>query len=400
MRAVLREVIPDGTQWGIKGDFFPDWLNLEFGQDLKDGSSLSFDYANDGVNASKLKPGIFLQIEFNNSSTWFDSIFYCQEMSGALLKGSTERRSRFACVSLRKLLSNVRWMPALGSEYMDEDAFKYVNVTPGDVIKAGIENFWSRAKSKYGDPMNWLSSVTVLPGTAWEYLIDETVGPTTSISEILDKYQELGIATARFHGFQLQLSHYNWGKADTSHIVDAQLRVGWNLREGEVAVSNTDVVTALLVKGSRDPFKEDSDVSSYAVQWVIAPSEYITEYGYLEGILEISDASSPDTLQAVGRNYIRTHLEPRRSTSYAMVNDIRDYKTGEVIDNIPLPLVDFQCGDTISVFNGDSTEAEKVYAISVSYGNHGTIPEISLTLNDYFDNWQVKFDQRLRRLEA
>ena len=398
MGVVLREVIPDGTQWGIMGEVLPHWSDLEFGQDLKGASSISFDYANQGANFDRLAAGMYVLPEVNGRRDWDNSIFYIRSTAGSLMPGSASNTTRFSGISLRGRLDSVRWMPAIGSTFMDDEMFRYSNVTPGAVIRAGVENYWSRARTLHGDPTNWLADVGVGTESYWKYRVDELVEPTTSVQAMITKYQDLGIGTARFEGFHLNTSHYEWYSEtpllDKSDSV--QLRVGLNLENGEFEETNESLITALLVKGAQDPFRTDTEIQSYAVQWVVASQDIIDKYGYHEGILEISDASNPTTLKAIGENYMRQHLEPRMSRSYTMVDNLRDPRSGRPLPT-PKALSDFQCGDSILILSKHGAFVEKVYAITMSFNNpqHATI---GLTLNDYFDDFMVQFDQRLRRL--
>lgn len=398
MGVILREIIPDGTQWGRMGDILPHWMNLEFGQDLKGPSSISFDYANDGAHFERLKGGMYVVPIVGGRHDWFDSIFYIRERTGSLMPGSTSKTTRFGGVSLRKRLDDVRWMPAIGSNYIDAEMFRYTNQTPGAIIKAGVENFWSRAKSQFGDDVPWLAGVGVSPDSNWHYRVDEVIEPTTSVNDIISKYQDLGIGTARFYGFHLNTAHYYWYTDGPSRdkTDEVQLKIGLNLENGEYEESYDNLITSLLVQGAADPFPKDESTQSYVVAWVTAPQEVIDKYGYHEDVLNVADATNPETLKAIGQNYLRKHLEPRMSRNFTMVDSLHDPRTGQPLPT-PQALVDFECGDSILVLSSDGAHEEKVYSITMSFSN----PEnasIGLTLNDYFDSWEVQFDQRLRRL--
>lgn len=124
----------------------------------------------------------------------------------------------------------------------------------------------------------------------------------------------------------------------------------------------------------------------------------IDKFGYHEDILDVSDASNPATLKSIGENYLKRHLEPRYSKTYTMVDSLYDNSTGKPL-NIPKAFIDFQCGDSILILADGGSSVETVYAITCSYSNPSQeSASIGLTLNDYFDSWAVKFDQRLKRL--
>lgn len=400
MAVILRQVIPDGTQWGEKAHVFPHWLNLEFGQDLIAPGSIKFDYATQGAHFDELKPGIFIVPEVNGNSSWFDSIFYINQRTGSNTIDSPGTAT-FSGVSLRKLLEGIRWMPAIGSTYIDSEGFRYNNASPGDVIKAGVENFWSRAKKRFKDPVHWIAAVNTSPASKWAYRLDEIIQPTTTVSEVIERYQELGVATARFYGFHLNCGHYDWYVNDPirDKTDSVQLKVGVNLVNADYSESDTELITSLLVKGAPDPFppEDKENLQTNTVVWVTASQAVIDKWGYHEGVLEVSDAANPTTLRAIGTNYINKHLAPRYSASYTMVDNLYDPRTGESLDT-PQALVDFQCGDSILVLTERGAIAEKVYAITLSYANATANPNIGLTLNDYFESWEVKFNQRLRRL--
>ena len=108
-------------------------------------------------------------------------------------------------------------------------------------------------------------------------------------------------------------------------------------------------------------------------------------------------AVQPSTVQAIGQNYLRNHMEPKHSTSYTMVDSLYDPRTGALLPT-PRALLDFQCGDSIRVLQEDGASVEKVFAITLSYENPTRSEKVGLLLNDYFDSWETTFDQRLKRL--
>lgn len=403
MSVVLREIIPDGTQWGILGEVLTDWTDLEFGQDLRNPSSIVFKYPIRGVHYERLRAGMYVTPAVHGSTTWRNSIYWVREKAGSSMPDHTSQEATFAGVSLRGRLNKVRWLPAIGSEFMDSDMFRYNNVTPGTVIKAGVDNYLSRAKSQFKDNSDWIIGVGVSPDANWFYRVDEEVVPTTSVQEIINKYQDLGIATAEFNGFLLQTAHYFWyahgggegGNELRNKSDEVQLIVGKNLVGGEESISHEDIITSLLVVGSPDPFSDNPEVHSNAVQWVTAPQRVIDQWGYHEDILNVPDAHVHSTLKAVGEAYIARKMEPRYSTSFTMVDSLYNDR-GKLIPS-PKALVDFQCGDLISVITHKGITYERVHSISMTYPNPNA-PQVTLTLNDYFETNEEKFDQRLRRL--
>lgn len=400
MAVVLREIIPDGTQWGVLGAILPHWSSLEFGQDLSSASSITFSYANDGANASRLGTGMYVVAVLDGNYRYDDSIFYIQEFTGSVIEGSESKVTTYSGTTLRGRLDKLRWLPGIGSDYMDDGMFKMVNVTPGALIRSGVENYLSRARNTYGDPVHWISGINDKPSTGWAVKIDEAIIPGTTVAESVSKYQELGLATARFKGFELTISNY----ADylvgpvNDKTSTVQLKVGYNIRGGEYSESNKDLVTALLVQGATDSLRDllEDEQAPTAVQWVLAPKDTIEKYGYHEDVLTVNDASQPGTLKAVGEVYIREHMAPRHSTNYTMVDTLHDPVTGAPLTT-SRPLQDFECGDKITILTKSGATVERVYAITLTFDNPNT-PTISLTLNDYFTDFEVQFDQRLRRL--
>lgn len=730
MGVTLREVIPDGTQWGRLGEVIPDWEGLEFSQDSKGAGTISFNYPEDGANSSVLNGGMFVTPVIDGSYEYNNSIFYLDQTSGKTIDAGNGNMKIIAGISLLGRLEDVRWMPAIGSEYMDENSFRYSNVSPGAVIKAGIENYWSRAKSLSPNSSGWINEVVIAGDTEWLYLVDEAVSPTTSVLEILGKYQDLGIATAVFKGFTLEVfalsnaieetetivvkehgpwevtgskypllsstryeafpraitlnngkilavwgsltDHYtnngpskglmststngstwttpipysdgehlpvgiskmgsrvamltmtrgpytgwisvtstpetswpqptmipheawggdswkypadliwldtgttdglliassyggngllltasedagktwkpysvvtkqafgnssgpaeptltllpdgrilcmirndeyaadtfaftaSWssdrGKTWTEPVVvlsghtgqpkvtvmpDGALMVtlrkrpkslewrlgesrdggktwtvsdpklgdmmygeivnitgsswligssqnstsdsdifsikltqtvtsrtlestpkertsnvrfveGLNLTEGTYSESVTDLVTYLLVVGSEDPLS-DAEEKAKVIQWVPAPQSAIERFGYHEKILEVPEASTPETLYAIGQMYIRNRMEPRYSKSFNVVDNLYDRHGNRLA--VPSALTDYQCGDLISLTDNEGTSVERVCAITLSWSSSSTV-SVGLTLNDYFDDYTVEFDRRLKRL--
>lgn len=200
----------------------------------------------------------------------------------------------------------------------------------------------------------------------------------------------------------LRVEPYDWmvGSTTRDKSDSVQLKAGVNLTEATYSESNDNVITALLVKGGADPFREaaeGTEVQTNVVQWVTATPEQIRRYGYHEDVLEVGSAVQPSTLQAIGQNYLRHHMEPKHSTSYTMVDSLYDPRTGALLPT-PRALLDFQCGDSIRVLQEDGASVERVFAITLSYENSTRSEKVGLLLNDYFDSWETTFDQRLKRL--
>lgn len=402
MSVILREIIPDGTRWGIRGELLPDWSNLEFGQDLLSGSSIRFEYADQGSNANILKNGAYVIPEIDGYQGWYDSIFYVKAREGVSSIGSASTgTTTYIGTCLKTRLEDVRWMPAIGSQYIDSEGFRYTNVTPGDIVKAGVENYLSRAKKTYKDATNWLIGAPT--GVSWHYRVDEVIQPTTSVWEMIKKYQDLGMANSMFKGFELITGHYDWfsGMTARNKTETVQLKVGLNLTRSEYTESIEDLTTALLVRGSEDPFRADdsNNMQTNVVQWVFAPGNIISTYGYHEKILDVSSANNPRTLKSIGENYIRRYQQPRYSQTFTMVDHLYDAETGVML-NTPRALMDFQCGDVILILSDSGASEETVYSITMSFNNPTSQASIGLTLHDSFDSWEVKFAQRLKRLES
>lgn len=402
MGVILREVIPDGTQYGELGEFLPDWFGLEFGQDVHSPGAITFKYANDGANFDRLKSGIYVTPIVDGNRMWRDSIFRVEEVNGIKTPSADAHMTTFAGSSLQGRLEKVRWMPAIGSVVMDSLAFKYNNYTPGQVIRLGVENYWSRARNQFKDPTNWLLDARTDDEADWKYRVDEEIEPTTSITSVIQKYQEVGIATAWFDGFVLKTSHYDWYKEpgkSADKTASVELRLGVNLIGDEYSESIRDLCTAVLVKGAVDPFAESTDDEfkpGNNCAWVIADQDAIDRFGYHEHVLDVSEASTQETLTAAGTAYLNAHLEPRYSKTYTMTDNLHDPRSGQSLD-VPRALVDFQCGDQITVHSADGSSTQRVYAIAMSFDSPDR-SNISITLNDFFADWQEMFDQRLKRL--
>lgn len=400
MTVVLREIIPDGTQWGTLGEILPHWASLEFGQDLKGSSSILFEYANEGSHFSRIKTGMYVVPVIDGNYKWMDSIYYVQELQGSAVPGSESRKTTFSGVNLKGRLDTLRWMPAIGSTYIDEAMFRLQNISPGAVVRNGVENFLSRARNTYKDPVNWISKINDVYTSTQKVKVDEYIEPGTTVEEMVQKYQDLGLLTIQFEGFQLNILNYESVARGVirDRTKEVQLKVGFNIRGGEYSESNKELITALLVKGAPDIFTKpvEGQGQPSVVQWVIAPQSVIDKHGYHESLYTVADAAQANTLRIVGEAYLNKHLEPRYSTSYTMVDGVTSPSTGERVKS-PVPLYDFECGDKISILTEKGTVIERVYAITLSYDNPNS-PSIGLTLNDFFEDYMVTFDQRLKRL--
>ena len=396
MGVILREIIPDGTRYGKLGAVLPYWSDLEFGQDLRGASSISFSYKEKAPGYDKLKLGAYVVPVVNGNYKWLDSVFYVQARSGNLIEdmGLVDVMG----YSLQKRLDQMYWAPAIGSTFSDDDMFKYVNQTPGAILRAGIENHWSRAKSTFKDSQDWIASVVVPASNKWGHKIDETIQAGTSVSSMVSKYQELGIATVRFDGFNMVTANYDWYSNSPAFNKQnsVRFREGIALLSGEFEESNEDLITALLLIGSPDPLRENDGITSNVVAWVTSPPDIIQKYGYHESVLSVSDATTPETLKAVGKNYLGRMQKPRLSKSYRVTSELNDPRTGKLIAT-PAALSDYQCGDNVTVYTSEGSEEYMVQAVTLSYTDP-VRPSTVLTLNDTFATWQETFDQRLRRL--
>lgn len=725
MGVILREVIPDGTDTGVLGEVFPDWIGLEFSQDIAAGT-LTFNYPADGLNADLLRGGMFLVPVVDGKSLYKNSYFEVGEGSGEVVQEATGNVRSITAYSLLSGLEKVRWMPAIGSSFMDEEGFSYTAATPGAVIKAGVQNYLSRARA-YGDSVSWISSVSTGQDSQWPVLVDEMISPTTSVTTVLDRYNELGLARVHFEGFRLhinphpnllasnygqlsssstlwsvdyankttvlsssryeafpravtlgngtivatwgsQTDHYGsggasygmmststngktwtaakqlgWGavtpvalsrKGDrvavlgmtrgpfagyisvsstpttsfptpttipssawgspswafpadlewiddgttngiilaTSYgsggvrvasssdagatwefrsivnpqpfsqtgsssealltkLADGRLLIltrndstsgnliraawssdngltwtplvdvisgmtgqpkatvmpdgtlvatlrggnsGWvlaesrdygrtwktsttklgvmmygqvvisggkafligstqnsasdadiwsapliksdyqatletttrdinsrprfteglNLVSGSAAESYLSIITSLLVVGGENQLS-NSETPTKVVQWVQAPASVIETWGYREDILEVPEATVPETLKAIGAMYIHTRMEPRYSRSYTVVDHLYDARGNEL--NVPTALIDYEVGDMVTVEDGTTVTEERVCSLTLSWSNSHT-PSVGITLNDYFTDFEVELDRRLKRL--
>ena len=396
MSVLLREVIPDGTQWGQMGEIFPDYDSLSFGQDIVNASSIKFDYPIKGRNYNLLREGMYIVAVINNFYKYKDSYFYIQTTEGGVVPESDDSIS-VSGVSLKKRLDRVRWAPAIGSVYMDKEMFQYKSKSPTQILQEGISNYKSRAQSQFDSKVNWISNVV---STGFDkFLLDEIVEGGTSIESMIQRYQDLGIATVHFEGFQLTVLNYYGVGDDPVSFNDkreVQLKVGLNLKGGTYGRTNEELTTALLVKGAPDELY-DGDEKPEAVAWVTSPQAVIDRFGYHEDILEVNSASDQGTLQAIGKAYLTKKQELRESRTYDMVDNLRDGRGRPIA--VPAALIDFQVGDYITVLTTTGATVDRVYAVTISVDNAG-LPSIALTLNDYFDEWEVVFNQRLRRLEG
>jgi hypothetical protein len=158
------------------------------------------------------------------------------------------------------------------------------------------------------------------------------------------------------------------------------LQTGRDFVEATYQTTSRDLVTALLVLGEEG-----------ACTWVY-DEDAIDEYGYREGTLSVSNASTQATLAAAGNAFLSIRKIPRYSYTYS-VSALYLEKLG----GSARPFIDYQVGDSILILDGAATSVQRIRLLSASWPNARS-STINLTVNDFFAEREVLLNQRLNRL--
>jgi len=373
---------------GNYSEELPDWSDLTFSQDLIDTGALSFNYSPLGRHFDLLKHGVQLAVQVDGHEPKNGRFTYFEGTGSRINRADP---NTYACTSNRARCDKLMLAPAYGSTVANEDMFDWTNYSPGQMTRTALSNAMSRADTHTGNAVSsWMvtppttfSNTLDSSGTLWPANYDRRVPPGTNVNEVISWLTQNGFAEAAMQGKELLL--YQPETNGTDYTVGTNpliLQSGKDLTEASYQTSSTDLVTALLVLG---------DENSCA--WVYdAPA--ILLYGYREGKLQVSGASTQSTLIAAGNAWLKLHKEPRWSYTYAV--GVR-YLEQPADSAWPRPFVEYEVGDSIFIWDEERPQKQRLRLLSATWPNSRS-SILALTVNDWFQELDIRYERALSQL--
>jgi len=374
---------------GNYSEELPDFADLTISQDLLDPGTLAFRYPAEGRHADLLTHGRQLAILIdgvepkNGRYTYFEG-------DGSTTLGEAQPNS-YGCTSNMGRTDKLMLAPAYGSTVIDDELFNWTNLSPGSILISALSNAMSRANAHTGNAVSsWLvtppttfSATLDSSGTAWPATYDTKFGAGTTVKEVIEWLTTNGLAEAHMQGRELKL--YRPDKNGTNLTLGAYpivLQSGNDLSEASYQTKSTDLVTALLVLGDEN-----------ACVWVYDIAA-IAQYGYREGKIQVSNASTQATLTAAGTAWLNARKIPRWSYTYA-VSALYLEQTPNRTQ--PRPFVDYQCGDSILILDGGATAVQRLRLLSATWPTAQS-SIVALTVNDLLAERDILIDRQLSQL--
>lgn len=383
MAVELREIKSDGSY----GEILPDWSDLTFSQDLLSPGALTFKYPVGGRNASVLSHGAILTCLLDGIEP-INGRFTFFEGEGTRLADADGQMASFGCTSNADRFNKLMLAPSLTSEYADENLFDFSGKTAGWLVQNAINNAMSRSINEFSTPPNWFNfPITSFDQAvdssrqAWPAQYDAKFAPGTSVQGVIDWVVSNGFAEPQMNKNDFNLLHpANNGRDLTLGAKPIVLQTGADLIEATYQTTSKDLVTSLLVLGENN-----------SCAWVY-DADAIAQFGYREGTLQVSNASTKSTLVAAGQAYLSTRKIPRFSYTYSVGARYLEQTGG-----VPRPFVDYQVGDSVLVLDGVATAVQRVRLLSATWPSSRSAT-VNITVNDFFAERDAEFDRRMNRL--
>lgn len=352
-----------------------DTATVVVSQDMRDPGTLSFDYPPDGAHSSLLVAPCEFVVLINGTEP-INGRFTLEDQSQAL----TAPQNMISYVAMANMFQfqSMIMAPAIGSTYDDAAAFAYTNKTMGWLIRNAIDNSLSRnSNHPWLNQVSWtFDGVTDSAGVAWSQTFDVIWTSGQTVYEVIDWGVQLGLCEA--YMYQDQLFVFQPSNFGTDKSQKSILSLGDAVSEYTIGTTLRSVVNSLLVTGIDNVCTWVQDTASIAA------------YGYHESKLELSNVSQYTTMTTVGNAYLSTIKDP--SISYTLSVTQRLFDTDSPI----LPLVDYQVGDMIGIFD-TQWHSLRVRLISITQ-NASNSYTVTLSLSDFVSEDSIEYAAHLARL--
>lgn len=352
-----------------------DTASVIVSQDMREPGTLNFSYPPSGAHSSLLVTPTELVVLVNGVEP-VNGRFTLVD-NGAT-KTSPSDMVNYVAMSNLFQFQSMMVAPAIGSSYDDANAFAFTNKTMGWLIRNAIDNSLSRNSNH-----PWLNQVTWTfdgstdsSGVAWAATYDVIWTSGQTVWDVIDWGVQLGLCEVYMYKDQLYVFQpSNFGKDKSSKVI---LSLGKSISEYTIETTVRDIVNSLLVTGIDNVCTWVQDATS------------IQQYGYHESKLELSNVTQIATMTAVGTAYLSLMKDP--SISYTMSVTQRLFDS----DSPLLPLVDYQVGDKIGIFDTE-WQSLRVRLISITQ-NASNSYTVTLTLSDFRTEDSVEYAAHLARL--
>lgn len=359
----------------VPGEILMDTASVVVSQDMREPGTLNFSYPPGGAHSSLLLTPSELVVLVNGVEP-INGRFTLVD-NGSTKTAPSDMVNYVAMSNLFQFQS-MMVAPAIGSSYDDANAFAFTNKTMGWLIRNAIDNSLSRnSNHPWLNQVSWtFDGSTDSAGVAWAATYDVIWTSGQTVWDVIDWGVQLGLCEVYMYKDQLFVFQpNNFGKDKSSKVI---LSLGKSISEYTIETTVRDIVNSLLVTGIDNVCTWVQDAAS------------IAKYGYHERKLELSNVTQTATMTTVGTAYLSLMKDP--SISYTMSVTQRLFDS----DSPLLPLVDYQVGDKIGIFDTE-WQSLRVRLISITQ-NASNSYTVTLTLSDFRTEDSVEYAAHLARL--
>lgn len=359
----------------LPGEILMDTSAVTLSQDMREPGTLSFSYPPNGAHSSLLSTPTELVVLINGVEP-INGRFTIVDQSAQL----TAPQDMVSYVAMSNLFqfNSMIVAPAIGSSYDDAAAFSFTNKTMGWLIRNAIDNSLSRNSAHpWLNQTTWtFDGTTDSAGIPWSQTFDVIWVSGQTVHDVIDWGVQLGLCEAYMYKDQLYVFQPSgFGKDKSTKSI---FNLGDSISEYSVQKTVRDVVNSLLVTGIDNVCTWVQDTTS------------ISKYGYHESKLELSNVSQYTTMTTVGTAYLSLVSNPVMSYTLSVSQRLFDS------DSPLLPLVDYQVGDKIGIFD-TQWQSLRVRLITIEQQASNSYT-VTLSLSDFVSEDSIEYAAHLARL--
>lgn len=377
----------------------PEWNNLSLSAEAGRPSVMTFTYPRTGVRAHMLTLGARVRAFFPFTTgpklfggdwEWLEppnmvftvtDISYNEEMAN-------DQTMAVALTSTLTQMEKVLLAPAIGSSYVDDDIFKFDNMTVGHLVRTCVSAALSRSPNT--DVVMSFDDTYDSAGVEWGRPLDVKFDPGQSLWSVLEWLNSLGFAYATFglhkryipsQDVEYLTSDLVEDKASTTYYFNlySQPLRGFGLRN--YFLDNRYINSLTKQSESKEVVNQIFVTGEEGICGWLKREDSILMYGVQEGKWSVSNAALHTTILAAGERYLDVYAYPRTSETL----DMEFPPDGAILFYFPTFFYDVGDGHSIEMLS-----------LQVESSNH--IGQLTLTIDNYFDRRKDLLEQRLARL--
>lgn len=342
----------------------PDWTSLQLGLANSDVSSLQGDYPLVGRNYDKLREGAILVV-LQNGVEIRDGRFSVQ---AGQLKDSVagDVQTFFA----KSVLDAFRRAVTVGRP-SKADSIQFNSKTVGYVLRTLLQQAQSRGALS---GITWKFTDDVdSSGNKWTFNWSVIYKAGVRYDEILRNLVDAGICRLSTSGTELVVLD-GAGQTDAPAVTAATLVAGRDYSETPSKWTAENRARYALVIGDEGAAADYEDTE--------AP---LGPFGREEISLSQGGVSDAGSLAAV----TQLNLQQVSRTQYQYTRQLK------LIDGMPVPGVDYRCGDWVSEWLDGKLTPYRVQAIALTLGKSGKLDTVALTLNDRLLERDIRLNRKV-----